>query len=380
MAVAKSILAVIVILVIALGAVSAYAVDLSSKTTSTTTTPTSPTASTVTTTLTTTASATANVSADLASECQAEGGTITLYSFFSPSGTFPPINATMVAAFPWFKINYVQLGFGDVATRALTEYDAGHVVADSIVDTRSDLEILENASALQAWNNPNIAIMNWTGSDQYQTSFYYDPLLLIWNTNKITDNASLPTTWTDLANPEWKGELAFDDPSTLNTAGPLFSSLEPSMGNSSWTAFMKSLAANDPIITQGTSDSYTDVSTGQAEIGIALIDDVAGGLASHPPVGYKYIDPTYGDPASIAVLKGAPHPYCAELFELFMTSYGGALSLVKGGTPSGIPLVNTQYLAFWPYPANATILAAGPPSIYSDPTMWTNIFTGIFGP
>jgi ABC-type Fe3+ transport system substrate-binding protein len=366
MPVGKGILAVIIILVIALAGVSIYAVA-----------PGVRPSSTVTTTLT----SPPNYNSTVVDQCQAEGGTITLYSFFSPTHVFPKINSSITSAFPWFKITYVQLQFGDVATRALTEFKAGHVVADSIVDTRSDLQLLENNSALQAFYNPNIPIMNWTsGSDQYQTSFYFDPPLLIWNTNKVTDNSTLPTTWQGLANPMWKGQVAIDDPSTLNTAGPLFASLEPSMGNASWTAFMKSLAANNPIITQGTSDSYTDVATGQASVGIALIDDVGGGLANNPPVGYKYIAPTYGDPASIGILAGAPHPYCAELFEEYMTSYAGALALVSSGTPSGIPLVNTQYLPFWPYPANATILAAGPPSIYSEPSMWVSTFTGIFGP
>ncbi len=397
MAVARSALALIVVLILALAGVSAYAVTLKGPSSTSTitstftvtgsgggvTTVTAPGSSGTTTVMTTVSAmgtVNVNISGSLVDEAKAEGGTITLYSFFSPNQVFPKIEAAMLASFPWFTINYVQLGFGDVASRALTEFDAGHVVADSIVDTRSDLQILEQNGALQAFDNPNIAIMNWTGSDQYQTSFYYDPALLIWNTNKITDNSTLPTSWQQLADPQWKGQLAFDDPSTLNTAGPIFSSLEPSMGNASWTTLMKNIEANQPMITQGTSDTYTDVSTGQVSIGIALIDDVAGGLSSHPPVGYKYIDPTYGDPASIGVLKDAPHPYSSELFELFMTSYAGALALTSSGTPSGLPLVNGQYLSFWPYPANASIVAAGPPTIYSDPQMWTNIFTGIFGP
>jgi len=281
-------------------------------------------------------------------------------------------------SFPWMKVNYVGLDPDDIVTRAITEFNAGHVTADVLIDSYAPIIRAEQAGASLAWTDPVAAANQWSG-DNYATIFWGLPVVIYWNTNLVKDNSTIPTTWQGLADPRWKGHLAIDSPSALNAAGPLFVSLTTQMSNQSWTQLMQGIKANNPILTPSSDVVFTDLSTGQAWIGIGLLNDILGVPPPPPPLGTRVFSPVPVQPEAITITKGAPHPYTAELFRMWFESYYGAVALAITGRPTGFNVVNNLYFPQY-YRVNMTsyIIGSGT-DLFSNPKKWITLFRNIFG-
>lgn len=390
----KTVIAVIVIAILAIAGIGAYALTLTSQTTTVTTTVggsgtvtktvTQGGSGTITQTITTTATAVANaeVNQTLVQLSQKEGGSVTCYCVMD-TADWPTMNAILTKEFPWIHVNYVGLSPGDIATRAKTEYQAGHVQADFVVDSAPALETLVPIGALQQYKSPQAILNNLSGIDPqgYLNPSFGLPIGLMWNTNLIKDNSTLPTTYQGLSNPVWKGKIVMDDPSTLNLAGPLFASFGGSVTNQSFITWLNALKANNPVLAASAGDVYTDISTGQYEIGIGYANDYLSGVSSGAPVGFKLLQNTaYFSPVSSALLTGAPHPYTAELLIDWFASYSGAIALsLTGRTPIFAP-VAAQYFGNIIPPGTALVEMGGNTNMYTNGTQWVNLYTSIFGP
>jgi ABC-type Fe3+ transport system substrate-binding protein len=267
-------------------------------------------------------------------------------------------------------------------SRAKTEYQAGHVQADILVDSAAALYTLIPVGALAPYNSVEEVLNNFSSRDptNYIHPAFALPVVMIWNTNLIKDNSTLPNSWYDLANSQWKGKLGFDDPSTLNLAGPLFASLGASTTNSSFKTWLNQVKANNPVLGASAGDVYTDVASGQLSIGLGYLNDVLGAKAG-TPVGWKTIGSTFyysGVPA--ALTKGAPHPYTARLLLEWFQSYSGAVAFSLTGRTPVFSIVASQYFSAQ-IPTGTNLVEMGSNSdMYTNGTEWTNFYTGVFGP
>lgn len=374
--VSNKVTAILVVIIIILAGFSVYfAVTSSGAITSTTTVTTGSSTVTVTSTLT---QSTSSVSQDVVSGCQAEGGQVTVYGVLD-STDWPTLNNILLQGFPFMHVNYVGLSSGDVSTRAKTEFLAGHVTSDIVLDSYESEYPLISVGAIQAYPSPMEKFNNFTGTDpsNYIHPVYGLPDVIEFNTNLVKDNSTLPKTWYDLANPQWKGELAIDDPSTLNTAGPVFAALGQTTTNQSLVTWLNQLKANNPIITSGSGAVYTDVSTGQVSIGVGLLNDVIVGKGA--PVGFIYpAGPIIMGENTAALTKGAPHPYCGELMIQWLQSYAGQVAI---SLTTRIPiwgLVGATYFKGY-IPSGRPIITDGSPSMDGSPDQWVTFFQGIFG-
>ena len=393
----NTVIAVIVIAILAIAGIGAYALTLSGTTSTVTTTIAGTTVTqtvttggtggatqTVTQTITTTATAiaSAEVNQTLVQLSQQEGGAVTCYCVMDTSD-WPTMNAILIKEFPWIKMNYVGLAPGDIVTRAKTEFQAGHVQGDFLVDSAPALETLVPIGALQQYRAPEAILNNLSGADPqgYLNPSFGLPIGLIWNTNLITNNSTLPTSYQGLSNPIWKGKIVIDDPSTLNLAGPLFASFGGSVNNQSFIAWLNAFKANNPVFAASGGDVYTDVSTGQYEIGLGYANDYLSGVSSGAPVGFKVLQYTaYLGPVQSDLLTGAPHPYTAELlFNRYATNHRAIAQYLTGTNPI-LPPEAAQYFSNIIPPGTALVEMAGNTNMYTNGTQWVNLYTSIFGP
>ncbi len=363
MAIGKTVLTVIVIVVVIAAGFGGYAVStyVGHPTTTATT-------------------GTGGINQTLVALAQKEGGTVTCYCVMD-TGDWPTFNAILTKEFPWIKVNYVGLAPGDIVSRAKTEFQAGHVQADILVDSQPALETLIPVGALRPWYSAEEAFNNFSGTDPANIihPVFGLPVGLCWNTNLITNNNTLPTSYSGLANSAWKGKIAIDDPSTLNLAGPLFATFGGSTTNQSFITWLNALKANSPILAASAGDVYTDVSTGQVPLGLCYLNDYAGGIGK-APVGFKYLTSTvYVSPVPAALTANAPHPYTAELLLEWLQSYSGAVGFALTGRPPVFGPVASQYFPSIPR-GSALVAMAGNTNMYTNGTQWTNFYTGIFGP
>lgn len=400
MALSRTVLAVIVIVILAIAGIGAYTLSVANSTVTVSTTVTQVSTvtqgtggqtvtvtqggQTVTQTVTQTASGSGGgINQTLIALSKAEGGQVTCYCVMD-TGDWPTFNAILTKEFPWIHMNYVGLSPGDIVTRAKTEYQAGHVQADILVDSQPALMQLIPTGALASYNSQEEIFNNYSGVDTsgYIHPIFGLPIVLEWNTHLITDNSTLPTSWYGIADSQWKGKLAIDDPSTLNLAGPLFASLGGSPTNQSFVNWLNQVKANNPIITSSAGDVYTDISTGQAAIGLGYLNDVLGGQSSGAPVGFKTLGNSfYISPVPGALTTNAPHPYTARLLLEWFQSYSGAVAFSLTGRTPVFGLVASHYFpsipqgtALVPMGANTT------PNMYTNGTAWVNLYTSIFGP
>jgi iron(III) transport system substrate-binding protein len=301
---------------------------------------------------------------------------------------FAGIISKFVSQYPWAKgkIEYVGLAPGEILTRALSEYRAGRVVADLIINTLPTMMpfVLEGATA--NCNNPMLTIMNYTAGTYDDKDYkwcpaYWLPIVLMYNVEKLKGlGLTPPKDVTDLADPKWKGLIVLNDPKILNNAGALFVSLYPILGNATWTNLMKAIAANKPIIVKSASEAYAKLAAGEAVVGIGLINDYLVGLKKGIPVEIIWTNPIYSLPIASYITKNAPHPNFAKLFLMWFLSGAGQLALSETGRiPMNLVIAQGSILKVMP--SGITILPAGynVPDFYTNPTKWISIFESIFG-
>ncbi len=370
-------LGIIVIVLLVISGVGGYFVGTSGTNTSGNTTVTQ------TTTVTTSIGGGTGSTQTLAQQCQAEGGAVTLYSVIDTSD-WPTMNAYLTKDFPFMNVNFVGLSPTSEVSKATTEYQAGHVVADVFQNSLALLYEIKSAGAAQPYNNYVMAMDNYSSSfvdpDNVWHAFVVAPLTIFYNTNLVTDTSTLPKTWTDLTNPIWKGHIAMDKPASLNVAGLVFATLEPQMGNATWTTFLQNLAANDPIYEASGGDSYSAVASGQASIGIGFINDYLSGVGK-APVAVVNFNPTIVLVGATALATNGPHPFCGRLLLQWLESYSGqfALSKTERG-PAHPSLTASFYSGVYPSGTQFLVGATGAPTYFTDSSGWASYYTSIFGP
>jgi iron(III) transport system substrate-binding protein len=380
---------VVVVLVVA-GAGGFYAgqsmASTSGSTTTVTQTGSGGAASTVTVTSTVSGGA-AGLPQDLITACKAEGATTTMYGVY-PAAVAPKLTGFINQAFPWMKFNYVGLAPADEVTKATSEFQAGHVTAD-ILQQSVGLIVEENASGLiQPFVNPLETLQNfsssWLDPAGYIHPGSYSIIFVAYNTNAIKNTSILPKAWTDLANPIWKGKMAIDNPTLVNVAGEAFADLEPAMGNSSWTQFLKGVEANNPTLTASANLALTDLTTGQAQIAVVLSNTFITAAKQGAPVAAVPGLPVYVLWSPMALAKNAPQPACGELVIEWFSSIAGqsamallgpyvpTLNDVVNSFPTTFSLVLTPTTTVVPYTET-------PATFLTNPQSWAKYYNTIFG-
>lgn len=385
-AVSSSVTAISVIVVLVVGAAAGYFVGLGGATsTSTTVTQGGTTVTqggqTVTQTTTVTGQG-GGVDQTLVNSCAAEGNAVTVYGVMDASDWQSTMGPIWTHEFPSITVNYVGLAPGDIATRGVTEYQAGHVQADVFADTLGPVAQLISAGAVHPYNNYVEKFENYSATDPnnlWHPGFGL-PIVIIYNKNLVTNTATLPTTYEQLNSSTWSGgKLVIDKPGILNVAGTLFASLfsaDFNSNNATWTKWLQSVAASHPTYTSSGGDVYTDVSSGANPIGVGLLNDVIGGNSS--VVGIDWLSHTYTLPVMNAMAQNAPHPFCAELFIQWFSSYSGQTALALTGRTPLMSIVASKYFTI--IPSSTDLIPGGTTgTYYTDPNGWAGYYDSIFG-
>jgi len=314
--------------------------------------------------------------------------TLTIYGVMDTTDFTAKVQPAFVAQYPWAagKINYVGLSPSDIGTRALSEYTAGNVQADVLIDTLGSLTSALIGGVAENYTNPMIALMNYTAGTyephgQWTVGFGL-PIVVAYNTI-LVNSSMVPTSWQNLTASFWNGKMAIDDPKTLNVAGSLFAHLYPIMGNTSWTTLMQGIAANNPTKTQSAGESFTKVASGDAYIATGLINDYLAGIHQTPPVNVSiaWIEPVTSLPIVTVLCKNAPHPNFAKLFIQWFASGAGQYSIANTGrVPMHGPIAAGTILAgVLPSGVSIAGVASNNPDYYASPTKWSTTYQNIFG-
>jgi len=179
-----------------------------------------------------------------------------------------------------------------------------------------------NAQYFQAYRSANVDAVPpefrdpndlWLGTNLH--------LLVILANTKAVAEADMPKSWADLADPKWKGKIAFTDPANSGSAytnTTLWVDLFGG-GDKGWD-MTKKIYANLKILNKS-SLVFSGVGEGEYPLGVSL--EYAGYLWQHNGAPVKVIYPSDGTVVQmegVAVIKGGPNTEAAKKFVDFVSA------------------------------------------------------------
>jgi len=277
---------------------------------------------------------------------------VTLYFLITPTGkylqTMPTtdkeiliytsnsgIELMLEATIPAFtektgiKVTYVTPGgSGAVINKIIAEKDSPS--ADIAIASLPSMLGGKKDDALEKYVSPEAAHIPsvFKDSDGYYTGWYAFHTVLAYNPNLVT---TPPEKFTDLLNPEYKGKLAYPDPTTSGNGLRFLAALIKTMGEDEAFEFLADL---EPSIARHDSlplGEFID----KGELWIQVSDDsiiTSEVMEEHLTDQFMAVteEGTIAGFVAIAITKDAPHLEEAKQLIDFMLSEEGQTYVTKG--------------------------------------------------
>jgi iron(III) transport system substrate-binding protein len=139
--------------------------------------------------------------------------------------------------------------------------------------------------------------------------------------------ADAPKSFWDLTAPKWKGQLLMDDNESKWMAGMM-----QYYGETKTVDLLKMLAAQDIQFRTGHSSIQTLLAAGErAAVVVAFANGVDRLKKEGAPIEWIAPEPVIGLTFGTAVVKDAPHPNAARLFNDFLLSREGQEIIAAAG-------------------------------------------------
>ncbi len=179
----------------------------------------------------------------------------------------------------------------------------------------------EKKECWQSYESPEISTIAgaFRSGDYKWTSFSACPLVIMYNTNVVTYR-EVPTGWTSLLEPRWKGRVAFMNPGWSDIySSALAAAVYTYQGKGN---YMELLAGN---LEYGSLSSLSEVNSGILDGRYSLGVTVEGAAHALRSAGadVDYIYPQEGTtvlPDGTAIVNGCPRPEAASRFVDFTIS------------------------------------------------------------
>jgi iron(III) transport system substrate-binding protein len=274
---------------------------------------------------------------------QATSGKLVLYTS-QPERDAAQTVAAFKKAYPGVEVDVFRSGTTEVMGKLSAEFAAGSPKADVLLlADAATMETLKKGNRLLAYPDAKLSGFD-AGSYDADKSYFGSKLI----TTGIAVNTAAkvrPTSFGDLAKPEYKGQLSMPNPLYSGAAAIMLGTMStrPDLG---WTYFEK-LKAGDATAVRGNGAVLTAVASGEKSYGI-LVDFMAfNAKAKGSPI--DFIFPAEGNPAvtePVAILKTTQNPAAARAFVDFILSDEGqklAVSMgyipakASAGTPAWLP-------------------------------------------
>lgn len=230
-----------------------------------------------------------------------------------------------------------------LVNRISHEADAGRTRADVFWSSELfNTILLARRGLLESYDSPAAADIpvRYRDTQHRWTALAVRGRVIAFNAN-ADETIALPTTWEELAKPEFARTTAFPNPLFGTTRGHLaamFALWGPQRGRS----FLTRIRENGVLIVDGNSAAVRSLLTGRRKIAATDTDDVwvaqarqafDAGVAS---IDLRYLDMGDGGtlliPCSVAIVKGAPHPQAARRLVDYLVSAEVERLLAQSGS------------------------------------------------
>ena len=213
------------------------------------------------------------------------------------------------------KAEYTRLSSSKFIAAIMTEFNAGKLAADVLQAPVPVLEYLKEKGVIASYISPAaVGYPKWANTDGKIQLFGIEYAALIYN-KELIKPADVPKTYQDLTDPKWKGKIVMADPASHPTTISWLVGLKENVIKSDpeWRAFLKGLAANDPMFVASFGPTPAPIESGEKLIGISMPKYIV--TKAPAPLDWAHVSqPMMGTPRGIAITAKAPHPNAARLF------------------------------------------------------------------
>ncbi len=254
-------------------------------------------------------------------------GKVTWYTTFSDDDVAPFLKA-FNKQYPNIKVDALRLSADKIPPRIITEQRGGKFNADVVSGDSPQVAQLLQAGALQPYTPKDAAPLpkGLSLPTGYEGVVYAVTTVVAYNPAIVKQkNLPVPTSWSDLANPAWRGQFSID-PGAVNW----YDSLVQQMGHDKAFALIKALGNNKPVFVESHTEALTDVQAGEPAAAATAYGYKASSLKKDTPkqVEFSNANPLPASLTLVDVVKNAPHPAAARLFEDWIVSKAGQQAVV----------------------------------------------------
>jgi iron(III) transport system substrate-binding protein len=221
--------------------------------------------------------------------------------------------------FPGVDVELLRQTSQVIYTRTVQDFKNSNNTVD-VVGTADEANFaaLKTLGALATYKPPDVDLLpkQFQGIDKDSTYFTSALGLVVvnYNTRLVTDP---PKNWKDLLNSKWKDKITLGHPGFSGYVGSWVVAVNDKYG---WSYF-QDLAKLNPKIGRSINDTLPDLISGERQVGSGSDAVTQARKATGVPVDSRYPDDfTVLIVGPSAILKNAPHPTAARLFQNFAFS------------------------------------------------------------
>lgn len=248
----------------------------------------------------------------LVADAKAEGGELDIYT---SNTDIQALVEGFEAAYPGVKVNAFRANSETVLQRVLQETGA-RKTANDVVDTNDfELRALNAQGVFTPYDGPAKAKLRKDAIFQGWQAERFNAFVVGWNTAKMAP-AEVPRSFTDLADPKWKGRVALEV-GDWDWYGAMHTYLtdQKKMAPADVDALFGKVVANAKV-TKGHTVQGELLSAGQFAVAASVYSHtVDNAAAKGAPVAWRPIsDPVILRPNGFALMAAPRHPAAALLW------------------------------------------------------------------
>lgn len=213
------------------------------------------------------------------------------------------------------KAEYTRISTSKFVATAITEFEAGKLMADVVQAPLPVLDLLKDKGVLAAYRSPAAAgYPEWTRKDDRIQLFGIEYVALIYNKERVKKE-DVPKRYEDLTLPKWKNQIVMANPANHPTTISWLIGLKENVFKTEpeWRNFLHGLAANKPMFVASFGPTPAPVESGEKLIAISMPKYIVT-KAPAPLDWARVSQPMMGTPRAIAITSKAPHPAAARAF------------------------------------------------------------------
>ncbi len=232
---------------------------------------------------------------------------LTIYTAFPESEVIYYFNAFEEAT--GIKVNYIRLSAGEMLTRVEAEKENPQATLMFGGSTDNYIAAAEKG-LLEPYQSPELSDTpeTYLDPDGVWNPIYVGCIAFACNPDWFDEMGyEYPTSWDDLLDPKYEGQIIMAHPATSGTAYTVLSTLVQLKGDDAVWDYLKELNKNIIQYTKSGSAAPNAVALGEAGIALTFSHDALQPTAEGYPIELSFpSDGTGYEVGATAIIKGAP--------------------------------------------------------------------------